>query len=405
MNQLKQFLSFSFTITDTNFKLFFVALFSTTLIPYLPNVFVFLPATFLGFNWSGWAWISALVLSLVVLSKANVSFFPWLLWLPWFAYLFLYLLYDFSFDGLQLSLQYFLPVFMGYLAASFSYTSTKILWIFQGLFKTTVVIFLICMFYQFLTGFMPSMAANPMFMLVLGTISLGLFFFTNKNKFLAVFGLLFLVPFLSVTRMALLVFGVSFALHFANRSKQTKIAGVFFGGLLLLFVFNSKGFQEKTFNSGQGETSDLSVNYYESDSFNSNGRKSWQMALERGLKNQPIFGNGPRADAPLLGKMIGAKSGEAHNDYLSVRYNYGYVGLALLLFGFAASFFQLYQMSRLLKDKVFQLLILSNLTLFIGFLLFMYSDNILKYTIWFPNYFFVLMGMCYSIYHKGFKYN
>jgi len=43
------------------------------------------------------------------------------------------------------------------------------------------------------------------------------------------------------------------------------------------------------------------------------------------------------------------------------------------------------------------------MTLFIGFLLFMYSDNILKYTIWFPNYFFGLMGICFSIYKKGFE--
>ena len=116
------------------------------------------------------------------------------------------------------------------------------------------------------------------------------------------------------------------------------------------------------------------------------------------------MGNGPRADAPVLGAVIGKEVGEAHNDYLSVRYNYGWVGLSFLLIGIGITFFILFKMSRTLKDPVFQFLSLSTLTLFIGFLMFMYSDNILKYTIWFPNYFFALIGICFSMYKKGFSY-
>jgi hypothetical protein len=32
----------------------------------------------------------------------------------------------------------------------------------------------------------------------------------------------------------------------------------------------------------------------------------------------------------------------------------------------------------------------------------MYSDNILKYTIYFPNYFFALIGILYSMIKKGY---
>jgi hypothetical protein len=39
----------------------------------------------------------------------------------------------------------------------------------------------------------------------------------------------------------------------------------------------------------------------------------------------------------------------------------------------------------------------ATLSLFFSFLLFMYSDNILKYTIYFPNYFFALIGIIYTI--------
>ena len=78
----------------------------------------------------------------------------------------------------------------------------------------------------------------------------------------------------------------------------------------------------------------------------SSGRSSWKKALEPGLKAAPVWGNGPRADNAYLTKITKTRGGEAHNDYLSVRFNYGYVGLALLLFGFASSFISLYRVSK-----------------------------------------------------------
>lgn len=405
MVQLQNFLRYRFLISDRNFKIFYFGLFGTTLLAYINAVFVFLPETVLGFNWSGIAWITALLVSIILLPKAKSSSFPVIFWLPWIAYLVFYILVDYTFIGLQLSLQYLLPLLMGYLAASFRYSITSLLWVLQGLSKTTAIVLVLALFYKFVFGYSFHMAATPMFLLVLASISLGFYFFTQKNKYLIVFGLLFLMPFLNVTRMALFVFGISFIAHFANKRLISKIRGAFLGGLLLLAVVSSKGFQEKSFYEGSGDLSDLNANYYESDKFNSSGRKSWKDALAPGLASAPLFGNGPRADAPILGAVMGKEIGEAHNDYMSIRFNYGYVGLGLLLFGFFASFLKIYQMSRTQKNKVFQLLVLTNLTLFIGFSLFMYSDNILKYTIWFPNYFFVLMGICFSLYNKGLEYS
>jgi hypothetical protein len=405
MRQIKKFLMYRFKVTDYNFKLLFFGLFGTTLLSYINYVFVFLPTSFIGFNWSGIAWISAFFITLIVLSKANKSVFPLYIWMPWLGYMFFYILYDFSFSGLQLSLQYILPILMGFTAATFKYNLTKLLWILQGLLKATLFVYLIFIYYQIFVGYTPNMASTPMFFLILGSISLGLYFFTKKKNFIIVFGLLFLMPFLNVTRMAILVFGLTLIFHFANKKIQTKIGGAFLGLILLIAVASSKSFQEKTFYGGSGKLTDLNVDIYKNKQFNNNGRSTWKNALEPGLKESPVFGNGPRADGPVLGAVIGQESYETHNDYLSIAYNYGYVGVGLLLFGFLMSFLKLYYMSKSYKDKVFQLLILTNLTLFIGFMIFMYSDNILKYTIWFPNYFFVLMGICFSIYKKGFDYS
>ena len=66
---------------------------------------------------------------------------------------------------------------------------------------------------------------------------------------------------------------------------------------------------------------------------------SWKKALEPGLKAKPVWGNGPRADNAYLTRITKTRGGEAHNDYLSVRFNYGYVGLALLLLVLQAHFY------------------------------------------------------------------
>jgi hypothetical protein len=395
------FLRYRFTIKEKKFTFFFKALFLTTILSYANSILPFLPASIAGFNWTGIAWIVMLLVTILLLARPKIFSFPLFLWMPWVFYLVIYVSLDFTFIGLQLSLQYLLPILIGVVASQFEYTSQKLLYLFQWLLKTLAIVYVLFVVYYLFTGYAPHMAATPMFFSIGAVIGLALFFYTRERRYLFLYFLLFLMPFLSVTRMGLLVFGSVFILHFANKGLGSKVLASFVGGLLLLFVMNSKGFQEKTFNGGSGNLSELSFDYYNNDNINSNGRKSWQIALAKGLEANPIWGNGPRSDAAILGEVIGQETGEAHNDYMSVTYNYGYVGLGFLLVGFGASFLQLLQMSRKMKHPLFQFIVRSQLTLFIPFLFFMYSDNILKYTIWFPNYFFALMGICFSMYKKS----
>lgn len=405
MRKVWQFIRTPIGVDDSQFKLFFRVLFLTTLLAYAPAIMTFLPGSIAGFNWSGIAWVIMFLFTIAILPKRNGFTFPIRFWLPWMLYLGVSIVLDFSFVGLQLTIQYILPLLLGVVASSFEYNATKILWLFQGLLKTTVVVYGIFVIYTSLYGYMPHMAATPMLFAVGAVISLGVFFFIREKIYVVAYLLLFLMPFVHVTRMGLLVFGMIFILHFANKGIGSKVLASFAGGILMLFVVNSEGFQEKTFYDGQGDVTEISLDYYENNEINSSGRSSWKRALAPGIEEKPIWGNGPRADASVLGAVMGKEVGEAHNDYLSVRYNYGLIGLALLLFGFAGIFFKTLCISQKLDDPLFQLLVLSLLTLFIPFLLFMYSDNILKYTIWFPNYFFALMGIVYSMYKKGYTYD
>lgn len=381
------------------FKTFFSTLLLTTALPYIPFIIPFIPGQIFGFNLTGWAWIIMLLITLINSIQTRSIGFPYIFWLPWISYIVVYIITDYSFIGLQLTLQYSLPLMIGIVASGISYTSEDLEWLFSWFMKLCISVyamFLIGFFFR--GGYGPAVAATPMLFSISACILAALWFITRKKKYLMYIGILFLVPVLEVTRMGIAAMAAAVIFHFSNHNLRNKIVFGILGALVLLIVFNSTRFQEKTFKSGEGELSDITVNYYENQEINSSGRSSWKKALQPGLNAAPIWGNGPRADNFYLTKITGLKSGEAHNDYLSVRFNYGYVGLALLLSGFLTTFVSLYRISRkyIASDYIW-LLSTSALTLFFSFLMFMYTDNILKYTIYFPNYFFALIGIVYSL--------
>ena len=325
--------------------------------------------------------------------------FPVLSWLPWVLYIFGYLFVDYSFLGLQLTLQYILPLIIGVVASGFTYSGKELEWLFGWFIRLCISILAMCLYgYLFRGGYTAAAAATPMLLSIALSLFCALYFATGKIIFLVYAAIIFLTPVLDVTRMGIAAMAAVFVLHFANTDIRKKIVYGLLGLIVVLLVFNSSGFQKKTFYTGTGTLKELTLNYYDNENINSSGRLSWKLALQPGLEASPIWGNGPRADNEELRLITGITAGEAHNDYMSVRYNYGYVGLGLLLSGFLFNFISLFRISQSADENIYLwMLTVSTMTLFISFLMFMYSDNILKYTIYFPNYFFAMIGIIYSI--------
>jgi O-antigen ligase len=384
---------------SNSLRVYFSALLVGTIIPYLPYILTFIPSQIGGFNLVGWSWISLLFISMIYLPRITSFSFPVKFWVPWLLYIIVYLVTEFSFLGFQLTLQYSLPVLIGLVASGFTYTEEDLIWMFKLFLRVCVIIFLMFLIgYFFRGGYGPSAASTAMLFSLAISLLTALWFITRSMKYLALMAVLFLASVIQVTRMGIAVSAVIFSVHFANENLKTKITYGLIGVGILYLVFTSKSFQEKTFYGNEGKLSDLSFNYYENKKIRSSGRQTWRKALQPGLEAQPVWGNGPRADIIPLTRINKRRYGEAHNDYLSIRYNYGFVGLFLLLGGFAMNFVSIFNIFRKNKDNI-TVFILSSvvLTLFISFLMFMYSDNILKYTIYFPNYFFFIIGMIYAI--------
>jgi len=325
--------------------------------------------------------------------------FPIMIWLPWMLYLIGYLVYDFSLLGLQLTLQYILPLLIGIVGSGFAYTEEEIVWLFKWLLRVCSLVILMFIYgYLFRSGYTPAASAAPMLLTLAFSILIGLYFSSKNLIYMILAGVVFLIPVIENTRMGIAAMAAIFVIHFANNNVISKIVFSFVGILIFLIIFNTNKFQEKTFISGSGTLKELTFNYYDNPNIRITGRISWKKALDPGLEQAPVWGNGPRSDFQKLVEVTGLRTGEAHNDYMSVRYNYGYVGLGLLLGAFIITFISLFRISLSASDKNhIWLITVSTLPLFISFLMFMYTDNILKYTIYFPNYFFALIGIIYSI--------
>jgi len=391
-------------MNDRQFYTFYKWLFATSALPFVGYLLPFIPGSIFGFNLTGWAWFIMLGVGLFHALRLKHIRFPVLFWLPWSIYLAGYIAVQYSFYGLQLTLQYLLPVLLGVVASGFTYNDLKYRWLFRMLVRLSGFAVLLFAFgYLFRGGYTPVSASMPMLLSIVATLFLGVFFISGRLQFAVLFGALFLVPFIDMTRMGIAVFIAILVLHFANRNVFIKVIIAGIGIFLITIVLNSEKFKDKTLidSSESIELADIAenLNYYENEKILSSGRNTWYTLLEPGLREKPVFGNGPRADGIALSQFFyGQRLGEAHNDYISVLYNYGYVGLSLLLFGFIATFLSMGSALRRAENSYRRLLISSTMTLMIGFLMFMYSDNIMKYTIYFPNMFFCMVGMVFAPY-------
>ncbi len=374
-----------------NLNYFFKSIFFASLLPYL-SFLPFIPSEIVGFGLTGWAWMLCLFISIHTILNSRTFTFPLKIWMPWILYISIYGLIDFSFFGIQLTLQYLVPILVGCAAATFSYSKDIIFKLFTLFKKLLIVIFIITII-KFLIGQRHTGAETVMFLVIWATLLLSLFFYSGNKKYLKYYGLLAFIPFLLVTRMGIAMMLAVVPLHFTNRNIGSKIIFSLLIMLVSIWLFNTSTIQEKMFYDGQGTIRELISG--EAD-LNTSGRSNLASLMEPGLEKNPVWGMGPRADLALF-ESNGLWIKEAHNDYLSVRYNYGWVGLGLLLFSMLMQFISLFKLKDFSESMEYQVLWGTSLTLFIPYLGFMYSDNILKYSTTYGNFFFIFLGILFSI--------
>lgn len=356
-----------------------------------------LPFKIAGFTIIGYSWLLFLLFSILTLLRNKTIHFPVVYYIPWSLYLFFYLFVDFSFLGLQTTLQYICPIIAAMAASGLTYnekTLMRLLYYFK--FFAWLLFLVELVLPQFNFGFVKYYTGNAALVMtttLLITIIGAEFFIFRKAKNLIYLGFLILIPYIGLTRMALLMTLAVLPLNFVPMRLTSRailvIAIIVIGGLF----FYSPRVQQKMFFSGTGTLSDLG---WENADFYSGGRTFIYQTLDEGFKQEPLWGMGPRSDLAALVEA-GLDIREVHNDYLSVRYDYGWVGLGLLLTAFLLQIISLIRLNRKKVTRLVKIYSASALTLFIPFFGFMYTDNILKYTIFYSTIHFSIMGMIYSL--------
>ena len=377
-------------------RIVFISVFIATIIGYLNVIIPILPSSVLGFQWAGLAWVFLFCVTIIALFVKGKISRKFIFLNIWVTYLLIYLLFDYSAMGLQLTLQYITPILLYHYFSDKRITIEDEFELANGLIKLCIFLQTVSILTYIIRGYSLHMAETPMLLSLGVTISLLKYVSSEKTSylFLAIYFMLF--PILNMTRMGILVSVLLFLSVLLSTRYKVKYRLLILFGLVLgvFYVFSSSKFIDKTFYGQKISFSELSTEVLlDRGTFNSSGRTLWYEVLEEGLKSNPYFGNGPRADAPLLGSVVGLDYGEAHSDYLSVRFNYGIVGLLILILALVEIFIYVLKrrnsvdMGTMLMSRV---ILLS----FIPLLLFMTTDNILKYAIWFPNYFFlIIMGL------------
>jgi hypothetical protein len=347
-----------------------------------------------GFTVLGYLWVLMLIYSLITIVINRSVSFPYLVWLPFTLYLGGWVVIEFSFLGLQQTLQYFVPIIAGMAASGFIYSDQTLFRILQYFRRFGMFLILYSIIYPLIMG-KEFIAGAHLVMTVTLTVtvlfSVYLFSKTKRDLFLSV--ILLLVPFLTTLRMGMLMTLLVIPLNFARMGFRARF---FIGSMILLtglFIFTSSRFQRKMFFSGRGQLTDLS---FDNPNFYTSGRKTLYALLEDGIKDRPILGNGPRAELQVFRKA-GLQIKETHNDFKAIRYNYGLVGLILLIISLILTFISVYRTKfppgRTSLKNLYRSV---SLTLFIPFLGYMYTDNILKYTIFFGTLHFAFIAILFS---------
>ena len=366
---------------------------------YLSILALMLSFKIFGYNLTGYLWLIILLYSIYTIFTNKKIHFPILIWIPFVLYLSIYLIIDYSIIGLQAILQYFCPIIVGIAVSGLTYDENslkKIISYFKR-FAFFLIFYLIVVSYFRFGQAGIGTGATTILCTMVAVVILADFWITHKITSLLLYALLVLIPFLSITRTGMAMILVILPINFFRINLPTRFILLFITLIIAITIFYSSSFQQKSFFSGSGQITDISL---DNPNFYTGGRTTLYSLLDAGLEENPIWGNGPRSEL-ILFQQQGLELKESHNDYKAIRYGYGWVGLITLFLGFIGSFIYLFKLKSKLRNKYQRIFLTTALTLFIPLLGFMSTDNILKYTIYYSTFHFAFMAICFAEYKNN----
>lgn len=364
---------------------------SVVWVVFISTLMAMIGGSLFGFSISGWAWVVPLVFSALIISiNPSAISFPVSLWLPWVLCVSVYWIFTGS-SGPQRSIQLACPIVVGMAASTYRLEENQVSYI-LGLFKYLAAAILVLASFRALFNLsaLAAWAAHSMTVILLCSL-FGAGYILGRKKDLIWWSFLAVIPFLALTRTAIVVTGLTLPLNFAPMKTGKRVLILILIALLGTVLFYTPRFQQKMFQQeGEGEMSDILHK-----DFSDSGRFSMWERMDEGIKEKLWFGHGVGAGEELVRRITEGIAGYPHNDWRLSLYDYGLFGTTIFAVSLLRAVIHAYQQSRKASGD-FRLLFLAGSFSFVPFALLMYTDNIMIYASFFGNLQFTILGLAYS---------
>lgn len=370
--------------------LMWIAMISTLIASSLGNLVV------LGYTVKGLAWYVPFVFSILILLRSphRVSF-PWYLWLPWACIVMFYLSFSRHPNALQRSIMILCPVVIG-MAISVFPTREANLKSFRKLCQNMVIAFYIIVILKtgiYVTGTFPSvmaLAGEVMTVALLATLFAAYYVYGDR-KYLMFWAGLATIPIVAMTRMGIVAAGLTLPLTLAPLKFYKRL--IVFIAIVVVgtALFYTERFQKRMFYSEQGSINEVRL---DNPNFRTTGRMALWQLLDREIEEKPWFGHGANAQEDFIVSIVGY-SGQPHNDWKRLLFDYGYVGTLIFGLCMAMQMFHAWKSGRITNGET-RILFYTGASSFLPLVLFMLTDNIILYAAFFGNLQFTILGLAYA---------
>lgn len=363
----------------------------------------FLPIQLFGFNVSGLGWFLPMLVAFYILSlNLRKAYFPIVIWAPWVALLVAHLILlnwswlDPRVNPLQRTLQVLSPLAVGIAISTFKITPSTLDHLNKALRVLLYLVFFLVFFGQLqaiMAGDITGLAAQAMTAIFLGVFFITRFFIYGKWHDGFSFVLMCLVPIFAVTRSATLVIFFSAILTLARVSMKTRLLMGTLGVGAALSVFSLDRFQSKFFFSGQGSITDISL---DNPDFATSGRGFlWDLLFERAMQH-PWLGHGTGYGETFTYQI--SPVGYPHNDWLLTFLDYGVLGVAVFAWVNVAMLYQCIKHAKQALSPQTKLFLTAGASMYIPFMMIMYTDNIMVYASFFGLLHYMVIGAGFAAY-------
>ena len=349
----------------------------------------------LGRNISGWAWVVPLMVSIfIIIRKPSRITFPVLVWIPW-MFIVVYYFVDSGFSYPQRNMMLLSSIMVGMAVSAGRTTESQLkgFLVLIKLFAYLVLLTIVIRTGLLFTGILPiatGFASQSMTAALLCCIfAVGYSMNIEKSLFQWIIGAA--IPFIALTRTAIVAAGLTIPLTFASLKIRKRLIFLIIIAVLGVTLFSTERVQRKMFYSGAGTLRDVRLS--NPDFFTTGRTRLWYLMVEE-IKAKPWFGHGANAQEEFIFGYLGFY-GQPHNDWIRLLFDYGYLGTFIFALCIVLQSLHALRRAKMTTGGT-RILFYAGASSFLPFILFMFTDNIILYVSFFGNLQFAILGLAYA---------